>query len=809
MKLLDVITEDPVEKIDILKQFAKDAPVPPKKSTPAPVKPTAPPASKAPAKKSVTLEATGLGAHIEQAAKADGITGAHLANFMAQCKVETAGFKSLIEWSSGQQYEGRKDLGNTHPGDGERFKGRGFLHLTGRENYTRCNNDCGWRNTKLDIVRNPDLVSTNLQIAVASALWYWNLFIRSNYKPTSIVAVSTRVNGTNPNGLNARISAFKDYCSKLGIRIQNIVAPVRKATKHAEIEPTGDTQVAANDTDDNVIQTDLAENQTEQFCPNCGGSLSEEGKASRALCTSGRPDSALGASQLASCKSQGLRARDGEKSHLITHGARKVRVTVGGKKIKGKRYGGPLPDYGTRKNQLSEADAPKVYAIGDSHAEGLSYTKGIINYAHGGQPSTSNTNYSGNYNGHPTGIENVPDGSFVVISQGCNDAANSSRAYQDSRGKTPLVSPETIASHVSKLVHAAEAKRCKVVFVLFPNGDAKIKPYYGGPYQAKVREAIKSAVGVPVIDLEGSTLSDGVHAIPADYKNAGSKVLSVFKIINEELSVPWSGRDPAFNDIQKALISIGYKDVTVNGILDKPTQLALMNFQKNSGLQVTGSANVETLKQLDRVLALTTPSTAKTDTASTTATPPAANKPEIKPETDKKSKPSTDQKDPNVRPTISNNMNSYEGRNSIMKYLLDKKVELIHVQGIMLNMAKESKFDSGAYVAHDTKAKKGTPEWLAAGPSGGLCQWHDSKKEKRFTNMMNACGGEGAWQKNWQGQLDFLLSESLTQPYLKKPFKTIEEASEYWTKYWEFPNNAGQEAVERSGAWYKFFHRGK
>jgi predicted chitinase len=816
MKLLAVITEDPVEKLDILKQFAKDAPVTPKKSVPSTTKPAQASAPKVtaksvPVKKAVALEPSGLGAHIEQAAKSDGITGAHLANFMAQCKVETAGFKSLTEWSSGQQYEGRKDLGNVQPGDGMKFKGRGFLHLTGRENYTRCNKDCGWANTKLDIVRNPDLVATNVQIAITSALWYWNLFIRPNYKATSIVAVSTRVNGTNPNGLNARINAFKDYCAKLGIRIQNIVAPIRKATKHAEIEPAGDIQVAANDTDDTVIQTDLAENQTEQFCADCGGSLSEEGKASRALCTSGRPDSALGASQLASCKSQGLRARDGEKSHLITHGARKVRVTVGGKKIKGKRYGGPLPDYGTRKNQLSEADAPKVYAIGDSHAEGLSYAKGIINYAHGGQASTSNTNYSGNYNGHPTGIDNVPEGSFVVISQGCNDAANSSRAYQDSKGRTPLVPPETIANHVVRLVNAAEAKRCKVVFVLFPNGDAKIKPYYGGPYQEKVREAIRSAVGVPIIDLEGSTLSDGVHAVPSAYKTAGSKVLSIFKIINEALSVPWSGRDPAFNDIQKALISIGYKDVTVTGMLDKPTQLALIDFQKNSGLQVTGSANVETLKQLDRISALTTPTPAKTDTAKTdtaSTAPKPVDQPKTKPAAP--TKPSTTAPDPNIRPRIRNDMSSYQGRNQIMKYLLEKGADMTHVQGIMTNMEAESKYDSGAYVAHDIATpaglKPGTPEYAAwktspaylkAGPSGGLCQWHDSKNKKRFTNMMNSCGGEGSWQTNWQGQLEFLLSEAETKPYLKKKFASAEEASKWFTEYWERPNHAKQEAENR------------
>ena len=68
--------------------------------------------------------------------------------------------------------------------------------------------------------------------------------------------------------------------------------------------------------------------------------VSEE-PASRALCTSGKPDSALGASQLASCKSQGYRARDGGKSHKIGGDRQKVR----GKRIKGKKYGGPLPDW--------------------------------------------------------------------------------------------------------------------------------------------------------------------------------------------------------------------------------------------------------------------------------------------------------------------------------------------------------------------------------------------------------------------------------------------------------------------------------
>ena len=66
-----------------------------------------------------------------------------------------------------------------------------------------------------------------------------------------------------------------------------------------------------------------------------------EAQASAKLCRSSIPNSRLGASNLASCKSQGLRSRSGKKSHKIG----KKRVTVGGKKIKGKAHGGPLPDW--------------------------------------------------------------------------------------------------------------------------------------------------------------------------------------------------------------------------------------------------------------------------------------------------------------------------------------------------------------------------------------------------------------------------------------------------------------------------------
>ena len=71
-------------------------------------------------------------------------------------------------------------------------------------------------------------------------------------------------------------------------------------------------------------------------------------KASRKLCISTTSNKDLGASNLASCKSQGLRAREGNKSHLLGRGP-ESRVVMGGHKLKGKKYGGKIPDWGTRK----------------------------------------------------------------------------------------------------------------------------------------------------------------------------------------------------------------------------------------------------------------------------------------------------------------------------------------------------------------------------------------------------------------------------------------------------------------------------
>lgn len=77
------------------------------------------------------------------------------------------GYKPIREYASGAAYEGRKDLGNTQPGDGVRFAGRGLLQITGRANYTHYGNLIG-----VDLVNNPELALDLTNSAKIFALYF-------------------------------------------------------------------------------------------------------------------------------------------------------------------------------------------------------------------------------------------------------------------------------------------------------------------------------------------------------------------------------------------------------------------------------------------------------------------------------------------------------------------------------------------------------------------------------------------------------------------------------------------------------------
>ena len=132
-------------------------------------------------------------------------TKLRLAHFLSQCAHESGNFKWVVEFASGSAYEGRKDLGNTHPGDGVRFKGRGYIQLTGRANYSKFSEFCGE-----DCVANPDLVSTKYPMMSAAYFFdkngLWKVCDGGSTE-NDVKAVTKRVNG-GYNGLADRQNWF-------------------------------------------------------------------------------------------------------------------------------------------------------------------------------------------------------------------------------------------------------------------------------------------------------------------------------------------------------------------------------------------------------------------------------------------------------------------------------------------------------------------------------------------------------------------------------------------------------------------------
>lgn len=131
-----------------------------------------------------------------------------IAMWIAQMGHESAGFNATEEYASGSAYEGRKDLGNTQPGDGVRFKGRSWIQITGRSNYTNLSK---WAHSK-GIVPTPTFFVDNptkladMQYAGLGPAWYWTVArpdINALSDQRDLVTVTKRING-GTNGLPDR-----------------------------------------------------------------------------------------------------------------------------------------------------------------------------------------------------------------------------------------------------------------------------------------------------------------------------------------------------------------------------------------------------------------------------------------------------------------------------------------------------------------------------------------------------------------------------------------------------------------------------
>jgi putative chitinase len=133
------------------------------------------------------------------------------AAFLAQIAHESGELKYMEEIASGEAYEGRASLGNTQPGDGKRYKGRGPIQLTGRSNYRKAG-----AALKLDLEGKPELAAQP-DVGCRVAGWFWKTRgLNELADKGEFRQITRRING-GYNGEAKREEFYKRAKDALGV----------------------------------------------------------------------------------------------------------------------------------------------------------------------------------------------------------------------------------------------------------------------------------------------------------------------------------------------------------------------------------------------------------------------------------------------------------------------------------------------------------------------------------------------------------------------------------------------------------------
>jgi putative chitinase len=151
-----------------------------------------------------------IGVINETLAEFDISTPARVCAYLAQVGHESGQLRYVEELASGDAYEGRRDLGNTEPGDGRRFKGHGLIQITGRANHQAAATYFG---KSLE-----EIVSwlTTPEGGTRSSGWFWMTHGLNKYADNGdFTGLTRRING-GTNGLADRQALYDRAINTLG-----------------------------------------------------------------------------------------------------------------------------------------------------------------------------------------------------------------------------------------------------------------------------------------------------------------------------------------------------------------------------------------------------------------------------------------------------------------------------------------------------------------------------------------------------------------------------------------------------------------
>lgn len=136
------------------------------------------------------------------------------AAFLAQLAHESGECRFLEELSDGRAYEGRRDLGNTEPGDGPRYKGRGLIQLTGRHNYRNAGQEIG-----LNLELHPE-DAADPTVACRVAVWYWQSHNLNELADACDFKAITKVINGGYNGMEHRLKYYRRALEVFGSHVE-------------------------------------------------------------------------------------------------------------------------------------------------------------------------------------------------------------------------------------------------------------------------------------------------------------------------------------------------------------------------------------------------------------------------------------------------------------------------------------------------------------------------------------------------------------------------------------------------------------